>query len=1766
MSNNFSASVDLKTGNATKNIRSLVASVNTLSTSLEKLNKTIKDGNGDLASIASSMKSVSDATREGAQASKELASARAQEAKATQDKASAEKNLQTASAQSAKADQDKAKATSQTASASTQAAKASSELASAQRATTSSTKEATDAIDNQGLSLASHRYLMYDVGATYRTLSAILLAVPAATSAVAVAYEKDFAQVQRTTGLAGDAAEKYHSQLRNLATEIPVTFSELSELSKIGGQMGIAQAGLEDFTATVAKFVRTSDGATIDKSAEAFGRLENMFNKTPTGAMADENFFRRIGSAISYTADNSVTTEAAIISMLDKTAASAKAAGLSIQQTIGLSSAMASSGLQPFLSSGFVVRFFSNFTKAAAEGGDAVKQLAGELNMTADEFQNVVRNDPYQILHRVVSTANQMDSVAQNSFLSRLGINGVQDPKVINALSANLHVLDKAMVDVNDEFASASYLDTSSAGIFDTTAANIQMLINSLMNLGNTVGNAALPAFTAFLKAGTTIVSGIDDLINSSKAAQVAFNILISAIGTLGAVLAGKSMFALLNASMVMFRDAASKGALTARGFGGAQRQLAEIMLYSKGATDAQVKSMLTNRTQSEAMKIAIGTQRAELMKLTGARQADIGALASHTAAQNANATAAKTATAANVTTGAAELSESASGIAAVGNAASRTAEQLADASAKSSLLRTALRGAGSMLSSFINPATLAIGAVVGLGASYINTKSSINEFNDSLYESLDAVDSVEGAFNAALTKMTERTVGFWDALWSGAQFDIMGDNMLEIFNKAGVTGEMLEAASRRGAAGYKELRQQMELVLNKARDLNVQRSTGSLVEITDDEQKLIDQLSVLERTTKTLKEMEDRARDASDSTRLLADNGVDVAEMFDETEMAADGAADSVDDFSKALKNAMDTVFGFLNAEGAMFSALERLGEGLHESADMSNATAEGISNIQNFQSVVTTTLEMMNQEVSDGVFATTQEALAYYTNYFQSLQEELINAGVDPAQAQTMVDMALDAMQAALNQSSDLTVALGIDPESGYHHLEITLEDMQSYIDAVPFEIILDADGQPATDTTWEVVNWIAEAMNISPEAVLNAIDGNATENTAAVWRYIMAIMNDEYTAALNADASAGTTNVGNFHSWAMDRLAEISSGINMAGAELSNIQHEANLLQNSLGIQTNSQFGPYASGYRFDPRIYNTPSAPTQVSAYRANSPNAPARPNMAAAVEAPNIPKPDFSALNRGYDNAAKKAAKAGGAGKKAGKDASKGAKKAGDAAKKAGKDGETAAEKAARAVREWNKEYQDLSSWAGRVGEALDFAFNNQHAVQSALDAYYSQLNSINDRLKQQRQRVADLTEETKKLNAERRVELNEAEKFERMAKLAEKHGNTERAKDYSDQAKAMRERAAEMQNTISANKAEQNSINAGMNNLKGYTQAAIDNRNELRQLERAALQIPVAYASIGASASTVRAQTVLWTNQVKTHATQMGYTNTQVSKNTTAVARYIAELKKVPRTIPTQVTASLRSTAGINSTLNNVARGRTSSIGAGAGGGISTVNSRLNNTARGRSASFGAAGGSSIGSVNNRLNNTARGRSARISPNLSGNINTVNSRLNNAARNRTSTINVRLGSLALGPLGAGLNMLLRNQGGIVPGFNSGGLIPGDAPKDPKEDNLLANVDNNGLIAVRSKEFIIQQPAVEHYGLGIMEKINKMKLPKYWAGGSPGGSSSGNDMPMPVDLSAKTINQIGKAVSTEVNLRIGEEKAARAVERGLKTLNAKRGNF
>ncbi|MBF1368378.1 MAG: phage tail tape measure protein [Porphyromonadaceae bacterium] len=395
----------------------------------------------------------------------------------------------------------------------------------------------------------------------------------------------------------------------------------------------------------------------------------------------------------------------------------------------------------------------------------------------------------------------------------------------------------------------------------------------------------------------------------------------------------------------------------------------------------------------------------------------------------------------------------------------------------------------------------------------------------------------------------------------------------------------------------------------------------------------------------------------------------------------------------------------------------------------------------------------------------------------------------------------------------------------------------------------------------------------------------------------------------------------------------------------------------------------------------------------------------------------------------------------------------------------------------RARKETKTAAEIFEDFLSRLKSALDKALQSWWRSTTAQDNYHKGLNSLRKDVENTTSKIKNLRKENEKLASDMRraqQELHDAEFFHA---VAVKYGDEERMQSTQTDIDEAKQKINEGQSKIADNDKEISTLQAGQFALKGYTEAAIANREALRSLQSQMIGLIEAYAAAGHSTQEIEAYTQSLKQQFISQVTQLGYNQGEVTELAGAFDSLTGTIGQVPRDVRENVTDN----GTVGATQGAIDGIHADPVTVPVQPSQSTITVRM-----------------------------------RVVPDLS---------------------QVLTGKRHWGKAGPWADGYQFFDGGLIPsrGFASGGLVPGRPPANPNADNLLAT-NGNGLFSVRSGEYVISQPAVDFYGKGFMNALNTMQVPVMSGGGYSAGAGDGL-----VTINPAQFSELVRAVSTTVML-------------------------
>lgn len=357
--------------------------------------------------------------------------------------------------------------------------------------------------------VATARYALLGVSATIGVVGVALTAMSASVYAVGIAWERNFANVIRTSpqylrqNL--ELIQTLRENFQDLASVLPLTSEEIAKIGTLGGQLGIPVGQLTAFTGVVARLSAVASDLSADQVATAFGRL----NALLTGPDGVNGNFNALASSILKVGTNSVATEGEIANTAVQISSMGQFAGLTAADVVGLAGALASVGVKPELARGVITRVFTNISKAVSEAGERLELFASVSGLSSEQFASTwgtsAFGDTFLKFMRGIAAEGQ-NAV---STLNELGITSVRDVPALlrlanaaNAAGEANGLLAQTFSDARTGFKEATELQEQYSIIAGTMAAKLQLVANNFEN------------FLAVVSGGGSVLGGVVDIIN----------------------------------------------------------------------------------------------------------------------------------------------------------------------------------------------------------------------------------------------------------------------------------------------------------------------------------------------------------------------------------------------------------------------------------------------------------------------------------------------------------------------------------------------------------------------------------------------------------------------------------------------------------------------------------------------------------------------------------------------------------------------------------------------------------------------------------------------------------------------------------------------------------------------------------------------------------------------------------------------------------------------------------------------------------------------------------------------------------------------------------------------------------------------------------------------------------------------------------------------------------------------------------------------------
>lgn len=372
-------------------------------------------------------------------------------------------------------------------------------------------KSLTAAIDSSQSKLGSLTKSISNIGtiglAAMGTLATGTLATIAACTKEAAKFENYMSDVVKVVdGMADETgkasqkladngktfAENYaamEERLKDLSTQIPYTFEDLTRLAAAAGQSGKSFEDLmeTDFLRDIAMW-----GTAMDISADQAGdwgaKWEQAFQMNHEQIM-------EVADVINYLGNNYATTAAEIAQSVNDAASMGQLAGVDVKATAAIAASMQAMGVSTDRVGTSIKRIYTNITKGSTATA-AQAEAFERLGFTATGVAEAMQTDGVGTLLDVFDAVNNLPDAEKLSTLNALfGQWAIEGGAKV---TQNLTLLTGMLEEISDPNLWAGSMEKEFIIKATTPEAIETMLSNTRLALMDDIGTAFLPAYKEF--------------------------------------------------------------------------------------------------------------------------------------------------------------------------------------------------------------------------------------------------------------------------------------------------------------------------------------------------------------------------------------------------------------------------------------------------------------------------------------------------------------------------------------------------------------------------------------------------------------------------------------------------------------------------------------------------------------------------------------------------------------------------------------------------------------------------------------------------------------------------------------------------------------------------------------------------------------------------------------------------------------------------------------------------------------------------------------------------------------------------------------------------------------------------------------------------------------------------------------------------------------------------------------------------------------------
>lgn len=353
-----------------------------------------------------------------------------------------------------------------------------------------------------------------------------------AVSKGAIDFETAFTGVTKTVDGTDEQLAKIKQGLLDLSKATSSSSTDIAAVAEAAGQLGVKTENILAFTETMVR-LGDSTNMSADEAATAIAQLYNIMG-------SDINTVDQFGAAIVALGNNAATTEADIVNMASRIASSGTQVGLTEQEVLALSTTLASVGLEAEGGGSAISAVITKIDKDVALNTDSLKTWADVAGMSVKDFKTLWENDAMSAIQKVVGGMGDAKAGGENLniILDELGVTSLRQTDTMKRLSGASELMADMVNISNNAWEENSALTNESSKRYETTAAKITQMKNTVTELCVKLGDILLPILNKIISAISKFTNWLTNLNPAAQKVVLVVLAIVSALGPFLIILA----------------------------------------------------------------------------------------------------------------------------------------------------------------------------------------------------------------------------------------------------------------------------------------------------------------------------------------------------------------------------------------------------------------------------------------------------------------------------------------------------------------------------------------------------------------------------------------------------------------------------------------------------------------------------------------------------------------------------------------------------------------------------------------------------------------------------------------------------------------------------------------------------------------------------------------------------------------------------------------------------------------------------------------------------------------------------------------------------------------------------------------------------------------------------------------------------------------------------------------------------------------------------